>query len=722
MNTTLPLSLLKPILVSSLAFIITSSADAQSYKGKDGNGNYNLAGTYIVNRYATLASSVNAGSFSVTVTSIADLKGSNIFALNVMNPYASDALTTGDLVMIMQMQGADITTTDDANYGAITNYNNTGNYEIRTVYSVTNNTILLCQNLNNSYTQSGRSRTQVIRMPRYAQLTIASGVTLTGMTWNGANGGVVAIESNGNATINGSISANAIGFRGGVDDKSVSSASGSAAVVLYRSTANLTATKGEGIAGSATDYQTYLNGSNGRGAPANGGGGGNGHNSGGGGGSNGATSGSLGTWNGTGIKSVSTANWANAWNLESASFATNVSTGGGRGGYSYANSNQDALTIAPGNTAWGGDYRNNVGGLGGRPLDYNNNTRLFMGGGGGAGEGNNNCAGNGGAGGGIVFLFSNGNISGTGNITAKGQDGYDTQLTNIDAAGGAGGGGAIVALAKGSLTSISLNANGGNGGNQLYLAGEAEGPGGGGGGGYIATTTTSITRTVAGGTNGTSASALVTEFLPNGATIGNNGTIASTSFVDVYACNPQGFILPIQFESFTATTQNTLVKLNWIVGGDKANGNFEIERSIDGQSFTKVGQVRINDKSAYDFVDNLPGGSSSFYYRIKWMDSDRKYYYSEVRVVKLAQAITKGSMGVYPNPAVASLQVTMPETWIGKTIRFELFDISGRLAHTIEKSQANRTESININNLQQGMYIVKASMGTESAQQRFIKN
>src|SRR5690606_26423561 len=140
--------------------------------------------------------------------------------------------------------------------------------------------------------------------------------------------------------INGTISANHIGFRGGVDIKNVSSTSGESVITLYRiSSPNTAASKGESIAGNSDDYNTFLNGAYGRGAAANGGGGGNGHNAGGGGGSNAGVNGVLTSWNGTGIKDKTVAGWSSAWNLESSGFANNVSPGGGRGGYTYSSSN-----------------------------------------------------------------------------------------------------------------------------------------------------------------------------------------------------------------------------------------------------------------------------------------------------------------------------------------------------------------------------------------------
>src|SRR5690606_15093349 len=113
--------------------------------------------------------------------------------------------------------------------------------------------------------------------------------------------------------------------------------------------------KGESIAGSEFNEYNTWGAKYGRGAPANGGGGGNSHNAGGGGGANAGTI----SWNGLGNPNVPNNNHKKAWNLESTNFATNTSSGGGRGGYTYGANDRDATNTAPGNSNRGGNNREN---------------------------------------------------------------------------------------------------------------------------------------------------------------------------------------------------------------------------------------------------------------------------------------------------------------------------------------------------------------------------
>ncbi len=411
-------------------------------QGKNGAETITVNNT-VVNEYTSLTSDAAAGNTSITVSNN---------SLNTNNRFSA-SLSAGDLIMIIQMQGAIIKSTLDSTWGDVTDYGNCGLNEFAQVAGVSGTTIinLKCP-LQNSYSASGR--VQVIRVPRYTTLTINANDTLTCDTWEGngtAAGGVVAVEVQNGTTINagGAISATAQGFRGGLVANS-----GSVQVTDTFAATDIGygAQKGEGIAGFQADYTAY-GGMYGRGAPANGGGGGDTWNCGGGGGAN---AGDTSSWTGNGNTDItSNPNYEEAWNLEYPGFSNSTSSGGGRGGYSSANNQNDPFTDGPGNSSWSGSGtlwggRNNDGGKGGRPLDYSTG-RLFMGGGGGAGHEDNSHAGNGGAGGGIVYLLSYGTIGGSGSIISNGQNGGKDSLVDGDGPGGAGGGGTVIINSLGAI-------------------------------------------------------------------------------------------------------------------------------------------------------------------------------------------------------------------------------------------------------------------------------
>ena len=488
-----------------------------SQRGKNGSVIISTTNS-VVNVYTPLTLNATIGSKTITV-------------LN------SASYTVGDLVFIIQMQGAVVNAGKDSLYpdvnsaiptnttfGAVTNYYNSGNNEYAEIYAVPNSTTIVLD-CGLKYNYDYLAKVQVIKVPRFLDLTVSGVGSITCPTWNGSVGGVAVIETQNNCTLSStpSFSVTGKGFRGGALDNT-SAFGGNKFGSLLRVEG---AYKGESIAGDTTRYKVY-SAVFGRGSIANGGGGGCMQNSGGGGGSN---AGNLLTYDGAGNPS----GYAAAWNLESAGFATHVSSGGGRGGYTFSSSNQNPLTLAPGNGSWSGDNRRNVGGYGGHPLDYTTG-KLFLGGGGGAGEENNNFGSAGANGGGMVYIVCYGNLSGAGTIEADGGKGPNTGAvcSGNEGAGGGGGGGTIILKVNGSISltaGTALSAKGGDGGSSVLVGcifnTDAYGPGGGGGGGYIGVSGVLPTNSVAGGINGVmsgNSSNIAANFPPNGATRGGSGS------------------------------------------------------------------------------------------------------------------------------------------------------------------------------------------------------
>ncbi len=564
---------MKNLLLALVLCFSTMLSFAQ--RGKEGSPTFTTLGN-IVNEYGRLATDATAGATSITSTNIADFDALGNFGATI---------NTGDLLMVIQMQGYEINGQETAwgdpygwpnniTWGALVNAHNCGRWEFVEVESISGNVINLTCGLRWSYTAAGR--VQIVRVPRYDDLTVSGTGELVPTAWNGLTGGVLAVEIDGTATIDGTLDASSTGFRGGNNGDNNSLIGGG----FYSAQGDAEgAEKGEGVVGYQGDYFP-LGGRYGRGAAANAGGGGTSHNAGGGGGANG---GNIAGWTGQGNPDISGgAGWVSAWDLESAGFSASTSTGGGRGGYTYADDPGDATTQGPGNfVPWDGDSRRVQGGIGGRPLDYNTG-RLWLGGGGGAGEQNDGQGGDGGRGGGLVYVMAYGDVNGSGLVVSDGANGGNSDtpappLSNDvygkDGCGGGGAGGTVVVNAYGTIAGgVTTQANGGDGGDQIMTAGaffpgpieQSEGPGGGGGGGYIGVSNGGMGITVNGGANGTTDSPSLTEFPPNGATRGGTGF---AQFVNNYFVTATGAtICPGQTATLNAAITGTApggTVINW---------------------------------------------------------------------------------------------------------------------------------------------------------------
>jgi gliding motility-associated-like protein len=331
-----------------------------------------------------------------------------------------------DSVVIIQMKGAIIDSSNSASFGTIISLNGAGNYEIKRISAINGNTITLAGPLLNTYDVDGL--VQLVSFPTYADANVTA--TLSAADWNGSTGGVLAFRVWDQLTLNADIDLDGKGFRGGTISNNPDGACGTGSPNYYYdlfqggvSWQYGGAEKGEGVATISSVKR------GGKGPLGNGGGGGNKHNFGGGGGGN--------------------------------------YTSGGLGG--------GVLQGCP----MTGDA-----GIGGVSLAGAINTgALFLGGGGGRGDDNNNAAQPGTDGGGIIIILAN-TLTGNGHVIRS--NGVDLTIPGALIADGNGGGGAggtillSVAVFNGALT---VQADGGNGGDQQ--AAYCVGPGGGGGQGAV---------------------------------------------------------------------------------------------------------------------------------------------------------------------------------------------------------------------------------------------
>jgi len=65
-----------------------------------------------------------------------------------------------------------------------------------------------------------------------------------------------------------------------------------------------------------------------------------------------------------------------------------------------------------------------------------------------------------------------------------------------------------------------------------------------------------------------------------------------------YAAQSGGFyklesdnFIPVELTSFTASTSNNQIVLNWTTASELNNEGFEIQHSLDNETFTRIGFV-----------------------------------------------------------------------------------------------------------------------------------
>jgi Secretion system C-terminal sorting domain len=185
--------------------------------------------------------------------------------------------------------------------------------------------------------------------------------------------------------------------------------------------------------------------------------------------------------------------------------------------------------------------------------------------------------------------------------------------------------------------------------------------------------------------------------------------------------------LPIKLESFTANLNGSKADLKWTTSQEINVSHFVIEKSFDGRNFNDAGLVfaydNTSEKANYIFSDNISNVQQGvIYYRLRSVDNDGKSQLSEIRIIRISKQSEMLKMVTYPNPVRSELRITLPSAWQGKTVTMEVFSQNGRRVKTLKSYNASQTETIVVSNLANGFYLVKAASGTETAQQKIIKN
>jgi Secretion system C-terminal sorting domain len=212
-------------------------------------------------------------------------------------------------------------------------------------------------------------------------------------------------------------------------------------------------------------------------------------------------------------------------------------------------------------------------------------------------------------------------------------------------------------------------------------------------------------------------------FTSNGAGIRLNST-----WFREFSLTPALTTLPIKLSSFTAMLVNTKADLKWTTSYEKDVNYFAIEKSTDGKNFSQIGMVFAKGNSTENNSYTYPDASinttkeSIVYYRLRSVDIDGKSQVSEVKLIRVGKQNEQiASIVSYPNPVVNELRVTIPTTWQGKKVSYEVLNNNGQSTYRKEIGSSSQTETIAVSQLAPGFYIIKVSCNGEVAQQKIIK-
>ncbi len=192
------------------------------------------------------------------------------------------------------------------------------------------------------------------------------------------------------------------------------------------------------------------------------------------------------------------------------------------------------------------------------------------------------------------------------------------------------------------------------------------------------------------------------------------------------ATNP----LPVTLTSFAANVKGADAILTWTTASEINNSGFEVQRSVDGRNFEKAAFVKgagnSNKALNYSLTDAKAfavAKSNVVYYRLKQVDFDGKYAYSQVvRVAKNAEAVN--ALSVYPNPYASAYSVSFTAAKEGMAT-IEMVDLQGKVVATKSAAIINGNNMVpmtEVTNLEAGVYFVRLTVNGETQMTKLVKN
>ena len=181
---------------------------------------------------------------------------------------------------------------------------------------------------------------------------------------------------------------------------------------------------------------------------------------------------------------------------------------------------------------------------------------------------------------------------------------------------------------------------------------------------------------------------------------------------------------PVTLTDFKISLLNCQPVLNWITENEINSERAEIERTYSNNSnWTYIGELAAignsTQKNTYNFIDKtLSTIAQKVLYRIKMIDKDGRYKYSEVLRVNVNCNIPQ--VDVYPNP-VQNGKLNVGITGTKGYTEATLLSLSGQVI--VKKQINNGTNFLNVLNIANGTYLlnVKDANGVDKKEKVLIQ-
>ena len=181
----------------------------------------------------------------------------------------------------------------------------------------------------------------------------------------------------------------------------------------------------------------------------------------------------------------------------------------------------------------------------------------------------------------------------------------------------------------------------------------------------------------------------------------------------------QSQALPVEMIFLQADAiNNAYIKLTWATAIEINNDGFEVERSVDGQTWTQIGWVdghgNATTQNNYSFDDVNVVANVVYYYRLKQVDNDGVFEYTDIVSARINGDVTFSVKDFVPNPTMdkTNLIVTASKD---QEITVTFYDVIGQkmMESTHEINRGGNRIEFELGKLAGGTYTAVVSSANE---------
>lgn len=185
-------------------------------------------------------------------------------------------------------------------------------------------------------------------------------------------------------------------------------------------------------------------------------------------------------------------------------------------------------------------------------------------------------------------------------------------------------------------------------------------------------------------------------------------------------------VMPVTLADFSAAIKNNNAILQWQTVTESNNKGFDVERSIDGKTFTKIGFVSGNgttvQKKDYVYTDfNINQlNKDKVYYRLRQVDFDGHSDYSKTIPLNISRII---SWVVAPNPVSAQSAIIF-SLEKSSQVQIQIVNSAGAIVKSIHKGQLQEgaySIPLEMQNFANGVYMIRLLLDDNISTQKIVK-